>query len=130
MKSSSADPDFVRMSRFKAATEAWLRPISSVTMAGSVSIGAGAPPAGGPPGPSSGSDGMKSPRSRMVCSASPISGSAVPRTSRVAARLVGEARRWVTSTNSLPPASCIVGSAVSWNRESPSGFMASVIICW
>ena len=75
MKSSSADPDFVRMSRFRAAIEAWVRPISSVTMAGSVSIGAGAPPAGGPPGPSSGSDGMKSPRSRMVCSASPISGS-------------------------------------------------------
>ena len=58
--------------------DAWLRPISSVTMAGSVSIGAGAPPAGGPPGPSSGSDGMKSPRSRMVCSASPISGSDFP----------------------------------------------------
>src|SRR5215203_4987821 len=46
MKSSSADPDFVGMSRFKAAMEAWLRPISSATMAGSVSIGAGAPPAG------------------------------------------------------------------------------------
>ena len=58
--------------------DAWLRSISSVTMAGSVSIGAGAPPAGGPPGPSSGSDGMKSPRSRMVCSASPISGSDSP----------------------------------------------------
>ena len=47
-------------------------------MAGSVSIGAGAPPAGGPPGPSSGSDGMKSPRSTTVCSASPISGSDLP----------------------------------------------------
>ena len=35
-----------RMSRFNAAMEAWLRPISSVTMAGSVSIGAGAPPGG------------------------------------------------------------------------------------
>ena len=35
--------------------EAWLRSISSATMAGSVSIGAGAPPAGVPPGPSSGS---------------------------------------------------------------------------
>ena len=43
MKSSSAGPDFVRMSRFRAATDAWLRSISSVTMAGSVSIGAGAP---------------------------------------------------------------------------------------
>ena len=50
MKSSSADPDFVRMSRFKAAMEAWLRPISSATMAGSVSIGAGGPPAGAPAG--------------------------------------------------------------------------------
>src|SRR3990170_672507 len=46
MKSRSADPDFVRMSRFRAAMEAWLRPISPATMAGSVSIGAGAPPAG------------------------------------------------------------------------------------
>ena len=43
MKSSSAGPDFVRMSRFRAAMDAWLRSISSVTMAGSVSIGAGAP---------------------------------------------------------------------------------------
>ena len=50
MKSNRADPDFVRMSRFKAAMEAWLRPISSVTMAGSVSIGAGAPPARRPCG--------------------------------------------------------------------------------
>ena len=30
--------------------DAWVRPISSVTMAGSVSIGAGAPPAGGAAG--------------------------------------------------------------------------------
>ena len=51
MKSNSAGPDFVRMSRFRAAMDAWLRSISSVTMAGSVSIGAGAPPAGGPAGP-------------------------------------------------------------------------------
>ena len=34
-----------------------------------------------------------------------------------------------TSTNSLPPASYIRGIAVSWNTESPSGFMGSVIIC-
>ena len=40
------------------------------------------PPGGAQPGPSSGSDGMKSPRSRMVCSASPISGSDFPRASR------------------------------------------------
>ena len=106
MKSSSADPDFVRMSRFRAAMEAWLRSISSVTMAGSVSIGAGAPPAGGPPGPSSGSDGMKSPRSRMVCSASPISGSDFPRTSRRPARLAGEARR-LGDVDEQPPAGLV-----------------------
>jgi hypothetical protein len=105
MKSSSADPDLVWMSRFKAAIEAWLRAISSATMAGSLSIGAGAPPAGATPGSSSGSDGMKSPRSRMVWSASPISGSDHPRTFRRPARLAGEARPWETSTNSLPPAS-------------------------
>ena len=39
MKSNRADPDFVRMSRSTAAMEAWLRPISSVTIAGPVSIG-------------------------------------------------------------------------------------------
>ena len=38
MKSSSASPDFAWMSRSRAAMEAWLRPISSMTMAGSVSI--------------------------------------------------------------------------------------------
>ncbi|HZY57863.1 MAG TPA: PEP/pyruvate-binding domain-containing protein [Rubrobacteraceae bacterium] len=129
MKSSSADPDFVGMSRFKAAMEAWLRPISSATMAGSVSIGAGAPPAGAPPGLASGSDRMKSPRSRMVCSASLISGSDFPRTSRRPARLAGEARPRVTSTNSLPPSSYMGRPAVSCHRESPRGFMASVIIC-
>ena len=91
MKSNSAAPDCARMSRFKAAMDAWLRPISSVTMAGSVSIGSGAAAAGGPPRPSSGIDGMK-PRSRIVCSASPISGS-FPSASRTAARLAGEARR-------------------------------------
>ena len=47
MKSNSADPDFAPMSRFNAAMEAWLRSISSVTMAGSVSIAAGAPAMGG-----------------------------------------------------------------------------------
>jgi hypothetical protein len=129
MKSSSAEPDFVRMSRFKAAMEAWVRPISSATIAGSVSIGAGAPPAGGPPGPSSGTDRMKSPRSRMVSSASLISGSDFPKTSKRPARLAGEARRWVTSTNSLPPASYMGAGVTSRNRESPRGFMASVIIC-
>ena len=122
MKSSSADPDFVWMSRFKAATEAWLRPISSVTMAGSVSIGSGASAGGAAPGPSSGSEGMKSPRSRMVSSASPISGSDFPRASRTAARLAGEARRLVTSTNSLPPASYMGAGVISRNSGEPQGF--------
>ena len=135
MKSSSASPDVVRMSRCSAAIEARLPATSSVTMAGSVSIGAGGPPAGGapggpPPGPWSGGDGRKSPRSTMLCSASPMSGSDVPRASRSPARVAGEARPWVTSTKSLPAASCIGGSAVSWNSESPRGFMGSVIICW
>src|ERR1039458_8826662 len=49
MKSSSAGPDFVRMSRFNVAMEAWLRSTSSATMAGSVSIGAGGAAARGPP---------------------------------------------------------------------------------
>jgi len=129
MKSISADPDFVRMSRFKVTIEAWLRPISSATMAGSVAIRLGAPPAGGPLGPSSGSDRMKSRRARIVRSASPISGSDLPRTSRSPARLAGQARRAVTSTNNLPAASYIGVPAVSWNSESPRGFMGSVIIC-
>ena len=128
-KSNSAGPVFVRMSRRRAAMDAWLRSISSVTMAGSVSIGADAPPTGGPPGPPAGSDGMKSPRSRTVSSASLISGSDLPAISRRPARLAGEARRRVASTNSLPPASCIGAMAVSCHTEMPRGFMGSVIIC-
>ncbi len=50
-------------------------------------------------------------------------------TSSRAARLAGEARRRATSTNSLPPASCIGTMAVSCHMENPSGFMGSVIIC-
>ena len=49
-------------------------------------------------------------------------------TSRRLARLAGDTRRWVTSTNSLPPASYIGGRAVSCHMEIPRGFMASVII--
>ena len=72
---------------------------------------------------------MKSPRSRTVCSASPISGSDLPKASRRPARLAGDARPRVTSTNSLPPASCMGRMAVSCHREIPKGFLASVIIC-
>ena len=72
---------------------------------------------------------MKSPRSRTVCSASPISGSDFPSISRRPARLAGEARPWVTSTNSLPPASAMGRRVVSCHKESPRGFMGSVIIC-
>jgi len=57
MKSKSADPDIASMSPFNVAMEAWLRSISSATMAGSVSIGAGALSAGVPPRPSSGGPG-------------------------------------------------------------------------
>ena len=109
------------MSRFNVAMEAWLRSISSVTMAGSVSIGAGALPGGGPPGPSSGRAGMKSPRSRMVCSASPSSGSDLPATSRRPARLAGEPSAWVTSTNSLPPASAIGRGGRQLPKGEPQG---------
>ncbi len=113
MNSSSADPDCDRMACLRASTDAWLASISSVTIAGSVSIEAGAPPGGGPAGTSSGSVGMKSPRSTRLCSASPISGSPWRIISSRPARLVGEASRSKTSTNNLPPASCITGSAVS-----------------
>ena len=130
MKSSSASPDFVAMSRSAAATDAWLRSISSVTMAGSVSIGAGEPPNSGPGAPSSGSGRMKPSRSRTVCSASPISGSDLRSASRRPARVAGEASRRVTSTNRRPPASAIGAGVVSCQNDSPSGFIASVIICW
>src|SRR6202451_4520591 len=110
MKSSSASPDFVRMSRSEAAMDAWLRPISSVTMPGSVSIGAGAPPNSGPGGPSSGSGRMKPSRSMMVCSASPISGSDLPRASWRPGRLAGEG----------PPGG-LVEAAAARGRGQPLG---------
>ncbi len=49
---------------------------------------------------------MKSPRSRTVCSASPISGSALPRTSRRPARLAGDARR-LGDVDEQPPAGLV-----------------------
>ena len=86
MKSISTVPDLFWMSCFKAAMEAWLRSINPVTMAGSVSIGAGAPPAGGSLRASSASDGMKRRVRRWSAarrSAGPISpGPARPRGSR------------------------------------------------
>jgi hypothetical protein len=129
MKSSSVCPDSFSMSRREAATDASLRAIRSVTMAGSVSIGAGAPPNSGPGAPSSGSGRMKPSRSRMVCSASPVSGSPFAMSSRRPARLAGEATRWVTSTNRRPPASAMGAGVVICQKDSPSGFIASVIIC-
>ena len=99
-------------------------------MAGSVSIEEGGPPGGGPAGASSVTVGMKSPRSSTVCSASRISGSPRPTTSRRPTRFAGDDRSGVTSTNSLPPATCIGASDVSFHMASPSGFMGSVIICW
>ena len=50
-------------------------------------------------------------------------------TCRRPARLAGEARAWVTSTNSRPPASAMGRGVVSCHTDNPSGFMASVIIC-
>jgi hypothetical protein len=50
--------------------------------------------------------------------------------SRKAARPDDEARRAVASTNNRPPASSIGAMAVSCHTEMPSGFIASVIICW
>src|SRR5260370_947706 len=76
-------------------------------MAASVSIEAGSLPGGISPGPPSGRAGMKSPRSTTVRSASPSSGSDLPATSSRPARLAGDPSAWVTSTNSLPPASAI-----------------------
>ena len=72
---------------------------------------------------------MKSPRSRMARSASPSSGSDLPITSSRPARLDGDPSALVTSTNSLPPASAIGRGVVSCQKDSPRGFMASVIIC-
>ena len=72
---------------------------------------------------------MKPSRSRMVCSASPISGSDLPRASRRPSRLAGEASLWVTSTNRRPPASAIGAGVVICQKDSPRGFMGSVIIC-
>ena len=129
MKSSSAVPDFPRMSRCKAAIDACVPSMSSITMAGSGSIGVGAPANGGVATPSSSRVGTKSPRSTMVCSASPTSGSD-RHSARRLARLDGDAKASATSTNSRPAASYIGRKAMSWNIESPSGFMGSVIICW
>ncbi len=72
---------------------------------------------------------MKPSRSRMVCSASPVSGSDLPRASRRPARLAGEASLWVTSTNRRPPASAMGAGVVICQKDSPRGFMGSVIIC-
>ena len=130
MKSSRAGPDSGRMSRFSAAMEDWVWSICSATIAGSASLGSRGPPTGLMPVGSSGHGRTKPSRSRMVASASPISGSDFPIIPTRAARLPGDASRRVTSTNSLPPASYIRGKAVSWNSESPRGFMGSVIICW
>ena len=71
MSSTSADPDVVWISRFKAAIDAWLRAISSVTIAGSVSIGAGALPGGAARGGSLAfvlSSSVKSPLTDMAVS--------------------------------------------------------------
>ena len=129
MKSSSAGPDFVRMSRFRAAMDAWLRSISSATMAGSVSIGAGPPPAGAPGGTlvrerrdevAAVEDGLQRVPDQRI---------GFPQDLQEAGAARGRRQAWVTSTNSLPPASAMGRGVVSCHRESPRGFMGSVIIC-
>ncbi len=127
MKSISATPDSVRMSRLRAATDASFCSMSSVTTAGSVSIGSGGPACCEPPGAASGTEGMNS-RAMTVSRASPVSGSPLPISATRPARVAGDARRAVTSTNSLPPASYMRGRAVSCHIESPRGFIGSVII--
>ncbi len=58
-----------------------------------------------------------------------MSGSDRPRTSKRTSRLAGEASSFVRSTNNLPPAAYMGRAAVNWNKDSPKGFMGSVIIC-
>ena len=109
-----------------------MRSISPVTMAGSVSIGVdgiGGTLGGVAPASSTWTDRMKSARSTMAWSAFPMSGSPLPMTSRRPARVTGDARARVTSTNSRPPASAIGRAAVSCHTESPNGVIGSVIIC-
>ena len=133
MNSNSSGPDLPRMSCRRRARDSWVSPISSVTLAGSGSIGSGATtPAGSAaaPGPASGGAGRKSSRSITVSSASRSNGSPLPKSSSRPARLAGEARIWVTSTNSLPPAMLIGRGVVSCHMDSPRGFIGSVIICW
>jgi hypothetical protein len=43
--------------------------------------------------------------------------------------LVGEASSFVRSTNNLPPAAYMGRAAVNCHKDSPKGFMGSVIIC-
>ena len=72
---------------------------------------------------------MKSPRSRTVLQHVPDQRIGPPQCLEEPARLAGVARRIVTSTKSLPPAAYIGAGVVSSQKESPSGFIGSVIIC-
>jgi len=58
-----------------------------------------------------------------------ISGSDLLNVSSRLARLAGDAKIRVTSTNNRPPASAIGRGVVSCQTESPSGLIGSVIIC-
>lgn len=68
------------------------------------------------------------PRSRIVVSASLISGSPCPSVSTTAA-LAGDASIGATSTKSRPPAVRIGAGVVINQNDSPSGRIVSVIIC-
>jgi hypothetical protein len=65
----------------------------------------------------------------ILCSASPMSGSDRPMTANNPARDDGDPSSFVTSTNNRLPATYIGREVVSCHIDSPSGFMASVIIC-
>src|ERR1043166_4555264 len=102
MKSSNDVPVFVPMARSRLATDAWLASINSSTIAESVSIAAGTRLAHGSGALVSVRAGMKSPRSTMVWSASPMSGSDRPMISNRAARLAGDPKT-VGGVDERPP---------------------------
>ena len=127
MKSTNLS-DFVRMVRSKAALDASLPWISSVTMAGSVSIGAVVLPNSGPGEPCQErpdeavalEDGLQRVPGQRIGSPQGLQDAG-------AARRRGQP--WVTSTNRRPPASAMGAGVVICQKESPRGFMGSVIIC-
>ena len=108
--------------------------IKSVTMAGSVSIGAGAGEARADAGARVPTPRQGSERDEVVAvdnGLQRVRGSAVrtlPMGEQVADAVGRRCQAGATSTNSRPPASYIGRGVVSCHMENPSGFIASVII--